>query len=918
MTNYLEIFPPLIGVVVDLSNVPDPVFADKMVGDGIAIDPLEPQIYAPFDGVVESIHRAKHAITIKSNNGISILIHVGLETVTLNGNGFNFFVKVGDVVTRGQVLGEVDIDLVACSVKSLISPIIFPDLDQSKYTLIPLVVKVVEKANMVTNNAVPIMRINIRNPLQDNQDNGRQNNVHQDNSAGFGVALIKSAPIHIQYTQGIHARPAALLSTRARELSDDSEIFIEKNGVAVNLKSVVATLGLAILHNDTIFISSKSEEINQELIKLINTMAEYSGFSEMEEQNVTTSASQATTTTKGTTADTPTPNINIAHQLEVNQEAMGKYHGVSASTGCAVGTIAIIKSMQFNVIEQAEDTVLEITKYTSSMNEIIAGIRIKLNETSQQNEHKAKISEKEILSAHLALLLDPQIDHDIKLLINQDGKTAAFAVSTVYKEYCEVLVNSGNKLLIERQNDLKDLCNQILAKLCGVTQEKIIYTAPTILIAEELTPHDLLTCDSHIVGLVSVHGGTTSHVAILAKSYGIPLLVGVSHEILSDGRVALNQSNQLSKSNQLQTVLLDAELGYINLVPTLEEIAVTRHKIAAENTLRQKILADVKLPAITTDGVLIKCYANIVGASDIGRLAENGADGVGLFRTEFMFLDKMIEPTEEEQYLAYTKIANALLPDQPFVIRVLDAGGEKKIPYLNSMVHEENPALGLRGIRLLLANKATLINQLSAILKVNLNNQVNQDNQNNKNSIKVLLPMVSSIEEYREVKSIVNQLTEQLNITAHIDVGVMVEVPSVVLQSELFAKEVAFFSIGTNDLTQYMLSIDREHSKLASNVDHLHPAVLKSIEMVIAGAKKHARSVSVCGLMASEQLALPLLIGLGLQDLSMSINSLAINKAFIRKLNYAQCVTDASRCMNMATAVEVREYLHGKYATSCN
>ena len=440
-------------------------------------------------------------------------------------------------------------------------------------------------------------------------------------------------------------------------------------------------------------------------------------------------------------------------------------------------------------------------------------------------------------------------------------------------------------MLIHRQVDLRDLRNRALSIMNGVDITTMVLSEPTILIANELTQTDLINIDKNVVGLVSVHGGTMSHVAILAKVKGIPLLVGVNNNILSvaDNTIAI----------------LDCNNGFLDLKPTDSAIQIAKNIITQEDHQQKINRVNSSVPSVTLDGKEVKCLANITNTKEVHSIVENGGDGIGLFRTEFIFYDRPNPPTVSEQRQIYSDIAKAL-NDMPFTIRTLDAGGEKKISYI-SLPYEANPLLGMRGIKLCLEKKQILIDQLTAILMVD------------KPNIKIMLPMVSIIEEHRLVLDIINKLKDKLKIKNNIELGIMVEVPSVALLSDIFAKEVDFFSIGTNDLAQYTLAMDREHVKLANKIDHLHPAVIRNIDLVTRGAAKYNRPVSVCGLIASEKIALPVLIGLGVHQLSMNINVIAENKAFIRKLKYTDCQQTANDCLNFATAKEVREYLGNKY-----
>ncbi len=415
--------------------------------------------------------------------------------------------------------------------------------------------------------------------------------------------------------------------------------------------------------------------------------------------------------------------------------------------------------------------------------------------------------------------------------------------------------------------------------------ETLSHDVPTILLADDLTTTDLVRIDKNIVGLISVNGGTTSHTAIIARAKGIPLLVGV-HESILDVK------------DNIQ-VVLNCKDGYVNLTPTESDINKINSYLSELVHKHEVDLQNKEVKSQTQDGHQVDCYINISDIADSEELFSSGSVGIGLFRTEFIFLNRKSAPTIDEQYKIYADIA-ANIGEATFIIRTLDAGGDKYIDYLN-LPHEDNPVLGVRGIRLSLERKDLLIDQLTAIAMVN------------KSNIKVMLPMISSIEEYRIVRQIFNEIQEQTGMTANIELGIMVETPSAALISDTLAKEVDFFSIGTNDLSQYILAIDRDNSRLATRIDHLHPAVIRSINMIIKGAKSMNKPVSVCGLMASDKLAIPLLIGLGIDQLSMSANLVAQNKAFIRELNYAKCVDAALHCLELSSTLEVRQYLKDKF-----
>ncbi len=831
----IKIYPPLIGAIIDISHIPDVVFADKLVGDGVAIEPFENKIYAPMDGIIKSIHKAKHAITILHETGIEILIHIGLDTVGLNGDGFKLNISANDKVKRGDVMGELDIDLISMKAKSLISPILITDMHN--YALN----KSIEKFTTINTPIFTITKIDTSNT--------KAKLPHPK------TPLIKSTPIIIKNKNGIHARPAAIISREAGLY--DTEVLLEKDDKKVNAKSVTSIFSLSINQNDVIYIHASSQNIINKLTAIINDSIE-------EIENIKPISNQL---------------INNTEKIENN-----KYFGMIASNGLCIGKLVKFDEIDFqfetDISNSPQDRAQEHNKLTNAIDIVITQLEQKINSFHT----KDKVS-RDILSAHLAILKDPELLNKIKDIIN-NNKTAECAVSETIRQECEVLHKTKNLLLMERATDLKDIKRQILLAMnTKIIQTKHSYDTPSILMAHELTPSDMLNLDDNIVGLISIKGGITSHVAILARAKQIPLLISVHPSVLN-----LNISSE---------VVLNGMDGYLDISPSIDEISAIKNTINEKMEVERINNQNAQKPAITKDNVMINCLANIMNVDDKNLLQESGADGVGLFRTEFLYMNHRGEPTLDTQCEIYTSIANTL-NGKPFIIRTLDAGGEKPISYLK-VSSEINPALGIRGIRLSLEYPEVFIKQLTAIL------------QTNKPSIKIMLPMISTIEEYHETKELINSIIEKHSIKTKYELGVMVEVPSVALLSEIFASDVDFFSIGTNDLTQYTLAIDREHPKLSIKADHLHPAVLRNIQLVVKGASKHNKPVSVCGMMASDKTAIPVLIGLGIRSLSMSINLIPSNKALIRTLNHKECTDIANKCLDMSTAKMVRDYINSHY-----
>jgi phosphoenolpyruvate-protein phosphotransferase len=823
----INLYPPIIGIMMDITKVPDPVFAEKTVGDGIAIDPLSNKIYAPVNGIIKSVHPAKHAIIIAADAGFDILIHVGLETVSLGGDGFNIHVGSGDWVGHGDVIGEFDLDYIAQCAKTLITPVVLLDLNRDVFTHSIIM-------QQETKPGFPIMQIKKKSKSADGKDQSQISN------------LIKSSPITVPNPHGIHARPAAAISAIARRY--DSEILIEKDDKLVNAKSIINLLSLAVNQNDIVYIYAANIEVINRLSYVLGHIYDSS-------------------------RDEHKNQISLQHVED------SKYYGIAASYGVACGVLAKRDGLTFMIEENAGSVLSEKNKFYEALSAVKQDIQYNLiNLTSNDQLYSG------ILEAHIQILCDPDFIKDCVSIINSN-KSAGFAVNLVMENNCNLLAGSKNLLLVERQDDFKDLRNRLLLAMKVAEVEAPKHHVPTILLADELTPTDLVRLDKNIVGLISVNGGATSHTAVIARARGIPLLIGVHNSILE------------AKDNT--QVVLNCKDGYVNLEPSTAEIDQVNSYLASLMQKHQIDLQNVQAGAQTKDGHLIDCYINISDIADSEKLAQTGGAGIGLFRTEFIFLNRDKPPTVDEQYKIYADIT-ANIGDAPLIIRTLDAGGDKRIDYINAG-HEQNPVLGVRGIRLSLEYKDLLIEQLTAIAMVNRPN------------VKIMLPMISSIDEYRTVLQMFNEIKEENGITADIELGIMVEVPSVALISGTFAEEVAFFSIGTNDLSQYILAIDRDNSRLATQIDHLHPAVIKGIDMVIKGARPFNRPVSVCGLMASDKLAIPLLIGMGINQLSMSANLVAENKAFIRSLDHAKCVKAAKHCLGLSSASQIRQYLLDKF-----
>ncbi len=484
---------------------------------------------------------------------------------------------------------------------------------------------------------------------------------------------------------------------------------------------------------------------------------------------------------------------------------------------------------------------------------------------------------REIFVTHREMLDDPELAEQVQLRLNR-GESAEAAWSRVVEDSAAQQEALHDTLLAERAADLRDLGRRVLARLCGVEAPREP-EQPYILVMDEVGPSDVARLDAQrVAGILTARGGATSHSAIIARALGIPALVGAGAAVLG-----------LEPGTAL---LLDGEHGWLQVAPSTEQL----QQAAAERDARQQrqARADAQRlePARTRDGHAVEVCANLGDTAGAARAVELGAEGVGLLRTEFVFMNNARAPDLATQEAEYRRVLDAL-DGRPLVARTLDVGGDKPLPYW-PIPHEENPYLGLRGIRLTLQRPQILETQLRALFRAA-----------GERPLRVMFPMVGSLDEWRQARDLALRLREEIPL-ADLQLGIMVEVPSAALLAPVLAREVDFFSVGTNDLTQYTLAIDRGHPSLSAQADGLHPAVLQLIDMTVRAAHAEGKWVGVCGELAADPLALPLLVGLGVDELSVSARSIALVKAGVRELQLVAARGLARKALGLASAAEVR------------
>jgi len=832
----LRILAPLSGQVWPLERVPDPVFAQKMVGDGLSIDPTDAMLVAGCDGEIVSVHAAGHALTLRAHDGLEVLMHVGIDTVMLKGEGFHPRVKSGDRVRTGTPLIEFDLDFLATHAKSLLTQIIVANSER---------VTSWERASGYVSAGKDALLTVIYA-------------AENDAASAPGAASITSEAIVIPNPTGLHARPAAVLANMAK--SFQSAIKLQMGDRQANARSVTAIMGLEVTHSAKVQVLASGPDAAAAVEKLSRVLREGCG-----DEGCVPAPAPATTTISPSAAPAPRRKSNDPFVLS----------GVPASPGFAVGEVFQVRRTEIVVTEAGAGVKDEHRRLEAA----IATAQGQLAALRAQLHAKSDPAKAAIFAAHEELVSDPDLLEIAESAIAK-GKSAPFAWKKAVTTHADRLAGLRNQLLAQRANDLRDVGLRVLSILTGEEISQPEYRPNSVLIAEDLTPSDTAALDrSRVVGFCTTRGGATSHVAILARSLGIPALAGIEP-------AALEVPNG-------SVVILDGNKGTLRLHPSPEEVTRIRQEQERSEERRNKNFEHAHEPAISLDGVRIEVLANIGGLKDAMQISDLGGEGVGLLRSEFLFMERPDAPTEEQQFETYKAIAQVVGPNHPLIIRTLDVGGDKPLIYL-PIPKEDNPFLGERGVRVCLDRPEILRAQLRAILRASAFGKV-----------RVMFPMIATLDELRDVKAVLAEEAESLGV-APIPAGIMVEVPATAVMAAQFAREADFFSIGTNDLTQYTLAMDRGHPKLAPQVDGLNPAVLRLIAHTVKGAQPQGRQVGVCGGIASDPRAIPILLGIGVDELSVSLPAIPAVKAQIRTLRIDACRELAERALAAESAGQVR------------
>lgn len=563
------------------------------------------------------------------------------------------------------------------------------------------------------------------------------------------------------------------------------------------------------------------------------------------------------------------------------------YEGTGASAGIGIGKAMIMEETELLVTRQAvKDGDAEVERFKGALEQT-------LKDTERlAGELAARVGEKEaeIIQGHMLLLSDPMLTGGIEDSIRNELVNSEFAIESVCNTYADMFASMGDELMQQRATDMRDIKTRMQRVLMGIQSMDIGSLPPdSIIIAKDLTPSMTAGINpSNVTGIVTELGGRTSHSAILARALEIPAVVAVT--------------GFMDHVKEGDHIVLDGLAGKVYVKP--EEAVRTEYEAKRALFLKEKKELEqyIGKASVTKDGVEVEILANIGKPGDVEKVLEYDGEGVGLFRTEFLFMDRSAMPTEEEQFEAY-KMAAAAMNAKPVIIRTLDIGGDKEIPYMG-LEKDENPFLGYRAIRFCLDRKEDIYKpQLRALLRASAFG-----------NIRIMVPLVTCLEELREAKALVEEIKKELDgkgigYNKDVQVGIMVETAAASLIADLFAKEADFFSIGTNDLTQYTMSVDRGNQKVSYLYSTFNPAVLRSIRHIIACGREAGIMVGMCGEAASDPMMIPLLLAFGLNEFSMSASSILKARKMVTQYSTEELKAVAEKAMSFDTAAQVEQYM---------
>jgi len=560
--------------------------------------------------------------------------------------------------------------------------------------------------------------------------------------------------------------------------------------------------------------------------------------------------------------------------------------GIAASPGIVIAKAYVAEAESF-VPERAGAA--NPAAEEARLNAAIAKARAELEGIRDDAAARIGPEKAAIFEGHLLLLEDPDLIDGIREKLTSDGVTAEYALYETAQGFVEALLAMDNELLRERAVDVKDVSSRIMSHLRGVPHASLGSIAePCIVVARDLTPSDTAQLNlDYVRGFVTEIGSRTSHSAIMARSLEIPAVVGAGEAVLAIKAGA--------------TVILDAVEGRVHIDPSPEKLAEYEAKKAAYDKNKAELALLKDRPTTSADGRRVELAANIGSVKDLEKVLDNGAEGIGLFRTEFLYMGRSALPTEEEQYQTYKHVLEKM-NGKPVVIRTIDIGGDKELPYLG-LPKESNPFLGERALRFALRREDVFRPQLRALLRASAHG-----------NLKIMFPMIAVREEWLAAKRLLDEEREKLraegkSVSDAIEVGIMIEIPAAAIAADTFAKDVDFFSIGTNDLIQYTMAADRMNETVSYLYQPCHPAILRLVHMVVQAAERAGKWVGMCGEMAGDETAIPLLLGLGLHEFSMSAGSILPARRQIAGLSREDWKSLASRALAMSSHEEVKTFV---------
>jgi len=685
-----------------------------------------------------------------------------------------------------------------------------------------------------------------------------ESNVAQPQASSEAVSgSTVDAVIEIRNRLGLHARPAATFVQTAGRFASKIQLSRTDNETQrSNAKSINAVASMGLRRGETIHVWAEGPDASA-AIDALNKAAE-NDFGEAEEATVSTASTECS-----------------------SKRFDGGLIGIPASPGYAAGPAIILKLADPEIKQRTID---DPEAEWERLSKALEAVRASTQQLRRQISTSATEYDAAIFDAHLMFLNDPDLLEKVRLAILDGHRNAEWAWSEAIQGALVEYRKIEDDYMRARAADVADIGRQVLIQLNG-RPAALKIPSPGILIAADLSPSDTARLDrAMVLGVCTEMGGPTSHSAILARTLGIPAVLGCGEDL---GEIA-----------EGTPLVVDGSTGQVWIAPSVKISSVYQEKIVEWRNLQALARQTSRAPAVSKDGIAVEIVANIGSAKDARTALDSGADGVGLLRSEFLFLGRRDMPEEEEQFAAYQEIAE-VMEGRPLVVRTLDVGGDKPLAYLPQK-EEQNPFLGKRALRLCLDKPDFFKAQLRAILRVSAGH-----------NIKIMFPMVADIVELRRALSLLEEAREEVLrrgiLTApKVDVGIMVEIPSAALLAPVFAREVDFFSIGTNDLTQYTMAAERGNADVAYLQDALHPAVLRLIDRTIRAADEAGKWVGVCGELAGDPVAIPILLGLGVKELSMAPGSIPAAKSLARTLDIARLRDFARESLELESAAAVR------------